>query len=90
MSILTEEEEHKFQNCYTDLKYNYGSSLTKLELAHVLSCKENKISTMMRCGTSPRFKKLGDSKQSRVIFDAYDVAMFQTCGKMMRDYGCIS
>ena len=87
MGFLSDEDEHKFNVCHRELKDKYDNrALNKMKICEELLCSGSKLDVMMKKGTCPRFKKLGDSKHSKVVFDLYDVAMYQACNKMMRDY----
>lgn len=63
---------------YLDLKSRYNkASLTKKELAHELCCSTSSIDLNISKGIGlPNYKKLGNAKNSRVVFNIIDVAEF--------------
>ena len=63
---------------YGSLMREFGWTLTKLDLGTVLRVSERKIDTMVTSGNCPKFRKLGDAPNSRIVFFAYDVAKWMS------------
>ncbi len=59
---------------YGILFKEFGWTLTKMDLGNVLGVSERKIDSMVSKKECPKFKKLGNSSNSRIIFFSYDVA----------------
>jgi len=66
------------QQIYNDLSSRYKkASLSKKELAHELGVSYSSIDTYIARGYGlPNYKKLGTSKNAKVIFNIIDVAEF--------------
>ena len=63
---------------YTYLKSKYNTSVIgKKELAQELNIAPSTLDLYMSRGIGvPKYKKLGDKPNSRVIFNLYDLAVF--------------
>lgn len=63
---------------YSYLKSKYNTSVIgKKEMAEELTIKPSTLDLYMKKGIGlPRYKKLGDKPNSRVIFNLYDIAVF--------------
>jgi hypothetical protein len=63
---------------YTYLKSKYNTSVIgKKELAQELNIAPSTLDLYMSKGIGvPKYKKLGDKPNSRVIFNLYDLAVF--------------
>jgi hypothetical protein len=64
---------------YNSLRENYNITITKKDLANILSSSVSFIDKCIMKGQNlPNYKKLGSSKNSKVIFNLWDVAEFLT------------
>ena len=64
---------------YNSLRENYNITITKKDLANILSSSVSFIDKCMMKGQNlPNYKKLGSSKNSKIIFNLWDVAEFLT------------
>jgi len=62
---------------YNSLLENYNITITKKDLAKILSSSISFIDKCIMTGENiPDYKKLGSSKNSKVIFNIMDVADF--------------
>ena len=78
MEILDQEKKDRILFEYGQLFKCYGWTLTKFNLKDVLGISERKLDTMVVNGTAPKFKKLGDAPNSRIVFFTYDVAVWMS------------
>ena len=74
MVVLNPEQKDRLLIEYGVLFKEFGWTLTKMDLGNILGVSERKIDTMVSSRLCPRFKKLGEAQNSRVIFFSYDVA----------------
>jgi len=74
MCALHLEDKKSVEFQYGRLFDKFGWSLTKNDLAKVLGVSLIKIDRMVLNGECPKFKKLGDTKNCRIVFFTYDVA----------------
>lgn len=79
MCALHLEEQKSFEFQYGRLFEKFGWSLNKIDLAKVLGVSLSKIDRIVLSGECPKFKRLGEAKNSRVVFFTYDVAKWM-CG----------
>jgi len=64
---------------FNSLKEEYNITITKKDLAQILSSSISFIDKcIMRGQNIPNFKKLGSSRNTKVIFNLWDVAEFLT------------
>lgn len=62
---------------FCSLRERYNITITKKELAEILSSSVSFIDKCIMNGKNiPDFKKLGESKNAKVIFNLVDVAKF--------------
>ena len=65
------------ERIYSTLKEKYNITVTKKELAQILSCSISFIDKCIMKGENiPNFKKLGASKNAKVIFNLADIVDF--------------
>ena len=67
-----------YKEIYNEMTHRYGkSTLTKKELANELSISINTINSYIVKGINlPNYKKLGNAKNSRVVFPIVEVAKY--------------
>ena len=64
---------------FNSLKEKYNITITKKDLAQILSSSVSFIDKCIMKGQNiPNFKKLGSRRNSKVIFNLWDVADFLT------------
>jgi len=64
---------------FNSLKERYNITITKKDLAQILSSSVSFIDKCIMKGQNiPNFKKLGSSRNSKIIFNLWDVAEFLT------------
>ena len=72
----------KKQILLNELSKDYNITVTKKELAKILSCSISFIDKCIMLGQNiPNFKKLGSSKNAKVIFTLPDIVEFLTATK---------
>lgn len=74
MCILPLEKKERIEFQYGKLFSQFGWSLSKNDLAIVLGIGLTKVDYMVAKGDCPKLKRLGDARNSKVVFFTYDVA----------------